>query len=349
MGDISSPGSSRHSRDSLFKPTRPTGLFSRDLPLKQSVLKPGRGIVDTEITTSTSERSQAGTPPSIPSQFPMEPPKQAFPPRSSSGSSGLQLSLTKGKNLRHVGVQTEAEAANRSMRDTFEKAGILVAHNLDSASTGSDGPQNHVLVHATSNSGHSTNTVAATEDSEVIPETDIENSEFVVSSKKSTHRNNLSKLKKRSRIIKTCARSFDFEAEIEDYDDDESGDRMFIMEDEEAIVSDPQIGSLVLAKWAGDGYFYPGRISGLHQQTSDPTEFAHGKYTIFFDDGDQRIVRGCDMVLRKMLPIGCNVMAQVTPSGDSQESIVGEPEFEPAVILGHISKSRHCGSITSLA
>ena len=40
-----------------------------------------------------------------------------------------------------------------------------------------------------------------------------------------------------------------------------------------------------------------------------------------------------------MLPIGFNVMASIESLGGSQtQDVVGEPEFEPAVVLGHIKK-----------
>ena len=45
-------------------------------------------------------------------------------------------------------------------------------------------------------------------------------------------------------------------------------------------------------------------------------------------------------IFPQMLPIGFHVMASVESLGGSQtQDVVGEPEFEPAIILGHLRKT----------
>ena len=75
------------------------------------------------------------------------------------------------------------------------------------------------------------------------------------------------RLKQTEKILREDDDDLD-EVVIDDADDDvaeapNDGKEMFMMEDEEAIVDEPSVGSLVLAKWSGDGFFYPGKITSV--------------------------------------------------------------------------------------
>ena len=68
-----------------------------------------------------------------------------------------------------------------------------------------------------------------------------------------------------------------------------------MMEDEEAIVDEPAVGSLVLAKWSGDGFFYPGKITSVDLVSLSGNRNAkeHGNLQVFQQTLAQQMFTKC--------------------------------------------------------